>query len=219
MNIEDNVKNFLQEIPEDVVLVAITKTVDVEKIKQAIKSGITQIGENKVQEALSKYSDLKEFNLKWHLVGSLQTNKVKKAVQIFDLIHSVDTLKLAEVINKEALNINKMQDVLLQVNVSKEETKSGFDIDNIFDFLPEISKLQNIKVRGLMTIANNTLDESQIRLCFRKLKNLEEEINKKAFFNDKLTELSMGMTNDFKIAIEEGSSIIRLGRAIFGERN
>lgn len=219
MNIEDNVKNFLQEIPEDVVLVAITKTVDVEKIKQAIKSGITQIGENKVQEALSKYSDLKEFNLKWHLVGSLQTNKVKKAVQIFDLIHSVDTLKLAEVINKEALNINKMQDVLLQVNVSKEETKSGFDIDSIFDFLPEISKLQNIKVRGLMTIANNTLDESQIRLCFRKLKNLEEEINKKAFFNDKLTELSMGMTNDFKIAIEEGSSIIRLGRAIFGERN
>lgn len=219
MNIEDNVKNFLQEIPEDVVLVAITKTVDVEKIKQAIKSGITQIGENKVQEALSKYSDLKEFNLKWHLVGSLQTNKVKKAVQIFDLIHSVDTLKLAEVINKEALNINKMQDVLLQVNVSKEETKSGFDIDSIFDFLPAISKLQNIKVRGLMTIANNTLDESQIRLCFRKLKNLEEEINKKAFFNDKLTELSMGMTNDFKIAIEEGSSIIRLGRAIFGERN
>lgn len=219
MNIEDNVKNFLQEIPEDVVLVAITKTVDVEKIKQAIKSGITQIGENKVQEALSKYSDLKEFNLKWHLVGSLQTNKVKKAVQIFDLIHSVDTLKLAEVINKEALNINKMQEVLLQVNVSNEETKSGFDIDSIFDFLPEISKLQNIKVRGLMTIANNTLDESQIRLCFRKLKNLEEEINKKAFFNDKLTELSMGMTNDFKIAIEEGSSIIRLGRAIFGERN
>lgn len=219
MNIEDNVKHFLQELPENVTLIAVTKTVDVDRIKVSIKAGVTNIGENKVQEALSKYSELKEFNLKWHLIGSLQTNKAKKAVQIFDLIHSIDTLKLAEVINKEALNICKVQDVLLQVNVSKEETKSGFEIENLFEVLSELSKLKNIRVRGLMTIANNTQEENKIRDCFRKLRELKEEINNKAFFENELTLLSMGMTNDYKIAISEGTSMVRLGRAIFGDRN
>lgn len=219
MDIEDNVKHFLQELPKDVTLIAVTKTVDIDRIKVSIKAGVTNIGENKVQEALSKYSELKDFNLKWHLIGSLQTNKVKKAVQIFDLIHSVDTLKLAEVIDKESFNINKMQDVLLQVNVSKEETKSGFEIENLFEVLSELSKLKNIRVRGLMTIANNTQEETQIRDCFKKLKNLKEEINNKAFFENELTLLSMGMTNDYKIAISEGTSMVRLGRAIFGNRN
>lgn len=219
MNIEDNVKHFLQELPENVTLIAVTKTVDVNKIKVAIKAGVTNIGENKVQEALSKYSELKEFNLKWHLIGSLQTNKAKKAVQIFDLIHSIDTLKLAEVIDKEALNIDKVQDVLLQVNVSKEETKSGFEIENLFEVLLELSKLKNIRIRGLMTIANNTQEETKIRDCFKKLRELKEEINNKAFFENELTLLSMGMTNDYKIAISEGASMVRLGRAIFGDRN
>lgn len=219
MDIEDNVKHFLQELPKNVTLIAVTKTVDVDRIKVSIKAGVTDIGENKVQEALSKYSELKDFNLKWHLIGSLQTNKVKKAVQIFDLIHSVDTLKLAEVIDKESFNINKMQDVLLQVNVSKEETKSGFEIENLFEVLSELSKLKNIRVRGLMTIANNTQEEIQIRDCFKKLRNLKEEINNKAFFENELTLLSMGMTNDYKIAISEGASMVRLGRAIFGNRN
>jgi pyridoxal phosphate enzyme (YggS family) len=219
LDIEDNVKHFLQELPKNVTLIAVTKTVDVDRIKVSIKAGVTDIGENKVQEALSKYSELKDFNLKWHLIGSLQTNKVKKAVQIFDLIHSVDTLKLAEVIDKESFNINKMQDVLLQVNVSKEETKSGFEIENLFEVLSELSKLKNIRVRGLMTIANNTQEEIQIRDCFKKLRNLKEEINNKAFFENELTLLSMGMTNDYKIAISEGASMVRLGRAIFGNRN
>lgn len=219
MDIEDNVKHFLQELPKNVTLIAVTKTVDVDRIKVSIKAGVTDIGENKVQEALSKYSELKDFNLKWHLIGSLQTNKVKKAVQIFDLIHSVDTLKLAEVIDKESFNINKMQDVLLQVNVSKEETKSGFEIENLFEVLSKLSKLKNIRVRGLMTIANNTQEEIQIRDCFKKLRNLKEEINNKAFFENELTLLSMGMTNDYKIAISEGASMVRLGRAIFGNRN
>jgi pyridoxal phosphate enzyme (YggS family) len=216
--VEENIKHFFNEIPSSVEILAVTKTVDVDRIKLAVNAGIKNIGENKVQEALTKFNDLKDFNLKWHLIGSLQSNKAKKAVEIFDLIHSIDSIKLANVVNKEAEKLSKVQDVLLQVNVSKEETKSGFFIEDLFKFLPELACLKNLSIIGLMTIGANTDDEKAIRSCFSELRSIKEKINQDKYLEHDINILSMGMTNDYKIAIDEGSTMIRLGRAIFGER-
>ena len=214
----ENVNNFLEAIPENVVLIGVIKTIGIDKIKEAIISGLCNIGENKVQEALDKFTFLKDFKLKWHFIGSLQTNKVKKALEIFDLIHSVDKFKLAEIIDKEAKKLSKIQDVLLQINISKEETKSGFFVEELMQILPEIAKLKNIKVKGLMAIGPNTNDDKFIRYCFSELRRLKEKINQEKYFINDLNILSMGMTNDYKIAIEEGATMIRIGRAIFGNR-
>ncbi|MFN8576808.1 MAG: YggS family pyridoxal phosphate-dependent enzyme [Candidatus Sericytochromatia bacterium] len=216
--VEENIKHFFEEIPSSVEIIAVTKTVDVDRIKLAAKAGIKNIGENKVQEALNKFNDLKDFNLKWHLIGSLQSNKAKKAVEIFDLIHSIDSVKLANVVNKEAEKLSKVQNVLLQVNVSREETKSGFSIEDLFKALTELSCLKNLNIIGLMTIGSNTDDENQIRFCFSELRKIKDKINKDKYFKNELNILSMGMSNDYKIAIEEGANFVRLGRAIFGER-
>ncbi len=217
--VEENVKYFLKSIPENITLIGVTKNIGIEDIKKAVSCGLKNIGENKVQEALDKYIYLKQLNLKWHLIGHLQTNKVKKAVEIFDLIHSVDSLKLANIISKEAKKFGKRQEVLLQVNVSGEETKSGFSLAEIENILPEMSKLNSIMIRGLMTIGPGNQNKDFISSCFKSLKELNEKINKEKYFNHKLDILSMGMTNDYKLAVEEGSTMIRIGRAIFGERN
>lgn len=216
--LEKNIKHFFEEIPDSVEIIAVTKTVDTDRIRKAVNLGIKNIGENKVQEALSKFEGLKDLNLTWHLIGSLQSNKAKKAVEVFDLIHSIDSLKLANVVNKEAEKIGKVQNVLLQINVSEEETKSGFFIKDIFNVLPEIACLNNLNVIGLMTIGANTDNEKEVRSCFSELSNLKEIINRDKYFKKDLNILSMGMTNDYEIAIEEGSTMVRLGRAIFGER-
>ncbi len=216
--VEENVKNFLKKIPDNVTLIAVTKTVDVIKIREAIKAGIENIGENKVQEALSKFDSLKDLKIKWHLIGRLQSNKAKKAIEIVDLIHSVDSLKLANVLNKEAEKVSKIQEVLLQVNVSREETKTGFFVEDLFMTLPELNKLNNLCIKGLMTIGVDTDDKSMIEKYFKELIDLKEKINNGEYLKRKLSILSMGMSNDYEIAISEGSNMIRLGRAIFGER-
>lgn len=218
-SIEENVSHFLREIPKSVTIIAVTKTIGVENIKRAVLAGLNNVGENRVQEAIDKYQELKDLKLTWHLIGSLQSNKIKKALQIFDLIHSVDKVRLAEEINKEAQKIGKKQEILLQVNVSGEESKSGFSIEELKLGLPEIAKMEHLLVKGLMTIAPNTEDEKLVAYCFSSLKKLLTEINEKKYFEKNLDILSMGMSNDYKIAIVEGSSMIRLGRAIFGERS
>ena len=175
--VEENVKYFLQKIPDNVKVIAVTKTVDSDRIRIAAKSGIKDIGENKVQEALSKFEELKDLNIKWHLIGTLQSNKAKKAVEIFDLIHSVDSLKLATVLNKEAEKLSKIQDILLQVNVSREETKSGFFVEDLFNALPELAELKNLSIKGLMTIGPDTENEEFIKNCFSDLREIKEKIN------------------------------------------
>ena len=204
--------------PEDIKLVAVTKTATVEQIKEAISAGVKTIGENKVQEAKGKYQVLSAdiADIEWHLVGHLQTNKVKYAIEVFDLIHSVDSIKLAEEIDKRSLQFGIMTNILVEVNVSGEETKYGIKPEEVEPFLKEISEFSRIKVRGLMTIAPIAEDKEEVRPYFRKLRELSEKIENKNIKNVKMDYLSMGMTDDFEVAIEEGANMVRIGRGIFG---
>jgi len=201
--------------PEKIKLVAVTKTVTIEQIKEAINAGIKIIGENKVHEAKEKYHILTA-EIEWHLVGHLQTNKVKYAVEIFDLIHSVDSVKLAKEINKRSLQFGKISNVLIEVNVSGEDTKYGIKPEEAELFIKKISEFPRISVRGLMTIAPMVKDKEETRPYFGKLRELSEEIKCKNIRNVKMDYLSMGMTEDFEIAIEEGANMVRIGRGIFG---
>jgi len=201
--------------PEKIKLVAVTKTVTIEQIKEAINAGIKIIGENKVHEAKEKYHILTA-EIEWHLVGHLQTNKVKYAVEIFDLIHSVDSVKLAKEIDKRSLQFGKISNVLIEVNVSGEDTKYGIKPEEAELFIKKISEFPRISVRGLMTIAPMVKDKEETRQYFGKLRELSEEIKCKNIRNVKMDYLSMGMTEDFEIAIEEGANMVRIGRGIFG---
>ncbi len=201
--------------PEEIKLVAVTKTATIEQIEEAINAGVKIIGENKIQEAKEKYKILSA-DIEWHLVGHLQTNKVKYAIEIFDCIHSVDSIKLAEEIDKRSLQFGKITNVLIEVNVSGEETKYGIRPEEVKPFLKETSGFSRIRVRGLMTIAPIAEDKEEVRPYFRKLRELSEEINSKNLKNVKIDYLSMGMTEDFEVAIEEGANMVRIGRGIFG---
>jgi len=201
----------------DIKLVAVTKTVDVNVIKEAIGYGILHIGESRVQELLRKYEQIGNA-VKWHLIGHLQRNKVKYIIDKVDIIHSLDSYRLAKEINKRAKNINRMIECLLQVNVSGEETKYGISPNDIKHVLKEIAPLNNIKIVGLMTIAPHVGDKEQVRQCFRTLKNIFNQVVKMELSNVRMKYLSMGMSNDFEIAIQEGANIIRVGTSIFGER-
>ena len=201
--------------PEEIKLVAVTKTATIEQVKEAISAGVKIIGENKVQEAKEKYQILSA-DIEWHLVGHLQTNKVKYAIEIFDCIHSVDSIKLAKEIDKRSLQFGMITNVLVEVNVSGEETKYGIKPEEVEPFLKEISEFSRIRVRGLMTIAPITEDKEEVRPYFRKLRELSEEIKNKNIKNVKMDYLSMGMTEDFEVAIEEGANMVRIGRGIFG---
>lgn len=199
----------------EVKLVAVTKTATIEQIKEAISTGVKIIGENKVQEAKEKYQILTA-DIEWHLVGHLQTNKVKYAIEIFDFIHSVDSIKLAKEIDKRSLQFGKITNVLVEVNISGEETKYGIKPEQVEPFLKEISEFSRIRVRGLMTIAPIVEDKEEVRPYFRKLRELSKEIKSKNIKNVKMDHLSMGMTDDFEVAIEEGANMVRIGRGIFG---
>jgi hypothetical protein len=201
--------------PEGIKLVAVTKTATIEQIKEAVSAGVKIIGENKVQEAKEKYQILNA-DIEWHLVGHLQTNKVKYAIEIFDLIHSVDSIKLVKEIDKRSLQFGMITNVLVEVNVSGEETKYGIKPEEVEPFLKEISEFSRIKVRGLMTIAPIAEDKEKVRPYFRKLKELSKEIKRKNIKNVRMDYLSMGMTEDFEVAIEEGANMVRIGRGIFG---
>lgn len=201
--------------PKEIKLIAVSKSFGIEEIEQAVKAGQFEFGENKAQELVSKFEVLGN-QVTWHFIGRLQKNKVKYAVRTAEYIHSVDSLSLAEEIQKYAAKQNKIQKILIEVKTSEEETKAGVkerdEIKKIVDFC---SNASNLQLAGLMTIAPFTENKSLIRKSFADLRKLKEELNLQ---NYNLKELSMGMTNDYEIAIEEGTTMLRIGSAIFGER-
>ncbi|KPU28298.1 alanine racemase [Caloranaerobacter sp. TR13] len=203
---------------EDITLIAVTKTVDVDVMNEAIKLGINNVGESRVQEIIRKYDLIKDSPV-WHMIGHLQTNKVKYIIDKIDLIHSLDRLSLANELQKRAEQYNIFVNALIQVNIAEEETKYGLYGDAVIPFVEEIIKYTKIKIKGLMTIAPYAENPEKVRYVFRQLKELSEELKKRGYPNVEMKYLSMGMTNDYKIAIEEGSNMVRIGTGIFGERN
>ncbi len=222
MSIADNLLRVRERIvtaaeragrdPGDIVLVAVTKTVDAVAIQEAIADGVTDIGENYVQDSVAKY-DIIGGQVRWHMIGHLQRNKTGHAVRVFDLIQSVDNLPLAQEIGKRASSIGKTQHVLVEVNISGEETKTGISPDEALGLAGDVSALPGVKVLGMMGIAPFTDDEAAICRSFSQLRKLWEELP-----TDNRKWLSMGMTSDFEAAIEEGSNMVRIGTAIFGPR-
>jgi pyridoxal phosphate enzyme (YggS family) len=203
---------------DQITLVAVSKTVEAERINQAIRSGINIIGENRVQEAEAKFKQITE-PVEKHLVGHLQTNKAKKAVELFDFIQSVDSARIAEEISKRALDAGKIMEVLVEVNTSCEETKYGLEADQLLPLIETISKLEGIRIKGLMTIGLFSDNPEDTRPCFKRLKELFDRTESAGIPNVEMRYLSMGMTSDFEVAIEEGSNMVRVGTGIFGARN
>jgi hypothetical protein len=224
--IVENIKHLRERIaakcaefkrnPQEIRLVAVSKFFGIDAINEANRLGIADFGENKAQELRDKYEILGD-KVAWHFIGTLQRNKVKYAVRAASFIHSVDSIILADEINKEAKRLNKVQKILLEVKTSFEDSKSGLsNYAEVLDVVEHCSALPNIELVGLMTMAPFTDDESIIRKSFSDLRKLKDEINKNGFY---LSELSMGMTNDYEIAIEEGATMLRIGSAIFGQRD
>lgn len=202
---------------EDITLIAVSKTKPIEQLSYVYETGIREFGENKVQEIVSKYDQMPK-DVKWHMIGHLQRNKVKSVIDKACLIHSVDSYKLAEQINKEAYKLGKVVDILVEINIANEETKFGVKDSDIFDLVVLMSQLKNIKIQGLMTIAPFVKDPEENRIHFNNLKQLSVDIKSKNIDNVSMNILSMGMTNDYSVAIEEGATHIRVGTGIFGER-
>jgi PLP dependent protein len=229
--IRDNIVKIRQRIdsacvrvnrdPREITIVAVTKGRSADQIKEALDSGLADIGENMVQEALGKYNAIcagqHAERMKWHLVGHLQTNKAREAVKIFSLIHSLDSRHLAEEINKQAAKINKLQDVLIEVNVSGEASKFGIKPEEAADFIKDISGFRGINIKGLMTIAPIAGNPENARPYFRILRELRDKIHRFGICDLGFGILSMGMTDDFEVAIEEGATMVRIGRAIFDQ--
>ncbi len=220
----DNIFNKVQaaaeksgRTAEDIKVIAVTKTVEVDRIKNVYEYGLRDMGENRVQELTDKYDQLPS-DCKWHLIGHLQTNKVKYIIDKVAMIHSVDSLELATEINSRAEKHGRIMDFLLQVNVSGEETKFGISPDEVYDFIGKISRMRNISLRGLMTIAPFAQDPQDIRPVFKNLYNIYIDIKRKRIDNVNMDYLSMGMSNDYEVAIEEGANIVRIGTSIFGKR-
>jgi pyridoxal phosphate enzyme (YggS family) len=206
--------------PSEVMLIAVSKGVSAETVKNAVENGIREFGENRVQEAHEKIAIIKtslpEARVKWHLIGHLQKNKARIAVNLFDMIHSVDSLELAILVDKCAAEAGKKQRILLQVKLSDEESKYGILKGKLSEVLGGIRNLGNLKVEGLMTIPPYFDDPEQVRPFFRELRELKDGAVRAGF---ELAELSMGMSNDFEVAIEEGATMVRVGTALFGERS
>ena len=202
---------------EDILLLAVSKTVDAERIKEAVELGLVDLGENKPQEINRKYFEIE--NVRWHQIGHLQTNKVKYIIDKVCLIHSVDSMKLAEEINKRAAAKGIVMDVLVEINIAGEEAKHGVPLNEAETLAVEISSLENVRVKGLMTVAPFVEDPEENRKYFRQMKNLFVDIDKKSYNNIDMEYLSMGMTNDYEIAVEEGANIVRIGTGLFGARD
>jgi len=226
MAIADNVREVLGRIEDaasralregsDVKLVAVTKTVEPDRIVEAIEAGVNCIGENRVQEAARKFGDLPP--VEKHLVGHLQTNKVKKALPLFDMIESVDSVHLAREISRVASNEGATAEVLVEVNTSGEESKYGLEPGEVLSAIEDMADLPGLRVVGLMTVGAFLPDPEDVRPCFRRLRELRSEVEEAVIPGVSMDHLSMGMTNDYEVAIEEGATIVRVGRAIFGER-
>jgi pyridoxal phosphate enzyme (YggS family) len=203
--------------PSSARLIAVTKTIGQERIREAVAAGAMILGENRVQEAREKIAGLGPI-ASWHLIGHLQTNKAKYAVTLFYLIHSVDSIELARELSRQAEKHGKVQDILIEVNVSGETSKEGVGPGGAMDLIREAAKLGNVRVQGLMTIPPFAEDPEASRPHFRKLRELAEDITKEQVPNVVMKELSMGMSGDFEVAVEEGSTLVRVGTAIFGKR-
>lgn len=203
---------------DEVTLIAVSKTKPLSDIEELIQCGTTEFGENKVQELVDKYENVSR-PVNWHLIGHLQTNKVKYIVDKACLIHSVDSLKLAKEIEKEATKKKVMVNILVQVNVANEDTKFGLDTSQVLELVKDISLLPHIRIKGLMTIAPFVENPEDNRVYFKELKQLSLDIKSKNIDNVDMSILSMGMTNDYEVAIEEGATMVRVGTGIFGERN
>lgn len=203
---------------EDILLLAVSKTKPVAEIQKAVEAGLVSLGENKVQEIMDKYEPM-GFGVHWHLIGHLQTNKVKYIVDKVDMIHSVDHEKLAQEIEKRAAAKNLVMDILIEVNIAGEESKFGVRMEDAEELIRQISPMAHIRVRGLMTVAPFVENPEENREYFRKMKQLLVDINSKKIDNIEMDTLSMGMTGDYEVAIEEGATIVRVGTGIFGERN
>lgn len=212
-----NTHSVLEELPEGVDLVAAAKTRTPEEIQAAIDAGIKIIGENYVQEATSAYNAIGSC-VKWHFIGHLQRNKVKKAVEIFDLIETVDSVELAEEINERSQAIDKVMSVLVEINSGKEEQKFGVFPEDAQSLIEKIANLENVKVLGLMTMGPFSGDPEEARPFFLETKKVYDEIRKRDIPGTEMKYLSMGMTNSYEIAIQEGANIVRIGTKIFGER-
>ena len=221
MSVTENLKNVLSEIKkyesksEKIILVAVTKNHGVEEMREAIDCGVLNIGENRIQEATEKFQIL-DRKVTRHLIGHLQTNKTKQAVKLFDLIQSVDSEHLAVAIDKAANSAEKVQDILIQVNLAKEDSKTGIYEEDLQNLINKVDALKNLRLRGLMMIAPNYSEVEKCRPLFRRMREIFDSIrvNRQDF-----DFLSMGMTHDYKIAIEEGANVVRIGTAIFGVRN
>jgi len=227
-----NLKNRLERVKEriketadackrpvaSIRMVAVSKTMPAEVVREAIEAGVTDLGENYIQEAKEKINALATYPVTWHYIGHLQSNKAKYAVRLFDLIHSVDSLKLAKELDKYAKKNDKIQTILIQVNVAREDSKSGVYLEDSVRLLREVSRLENISVKGLMTMPPYFNAPEKVRPFFAALRQFRDQIKKEAIPNISMDELSMGMTGDFETAIEEGATMVRIGTAIFGDR-
>jgi PLP dependent protein len=204
-------------IPADITVVAVAKTIPVELIEEAIELGVKHVGENRVQEASPKFEKIGK-KVTWHMVGHLQTNKVKRALEIFDVIQSVDSVRLGEAISERAKTIGQAANVLLEVNTSGEESKYGFDPDELHGGVEQICALEGVRIKGLMTVGPLVAKPEEARAAFVLLRELSERISGLGLPDVDMSVLSMGMSGDFEVAIEEGATMIRVGTAIFGGR-
>ncbi len=205
--------------PKEIKLICVTKSVGADKIRQALALGVTDIGENRVNDALSKFTDLgKESNdVKWHMIGHLQTNKIRKFLRVFNIMHSLDSLRLALELDKQAKEESKRIDCFVEVNVSGEEAKYGISPIDVLRLVKEVSLLSNLHIKGLMTIAPFSEVSEDARPYFKSLYALRDELLRADIPNTDIRELSMGMTQDFEVAIEEGATYVRIGTALFSD--
>lgn len=214
MSVAENFRAIRAELDEKIILVAVTKNHGVSVMREAIDAGATDIGENRVQEAAEKFQSL-DRTVTRHLIGHLQTNKVKAAVKLFDVIHSVDSVHLAAALDKAASSLGKVQDVLIQVNAAREPQKSGVLLEDLDALINFVDAAKNLRLRGLMMIAPNFPDAEDCRPLFRQMRELFDALRTS---RENFDLLSMGMTHDYKVAVAEGANVVRVGTAIFGER-
>ncbi len=219
----ENIQKLRQKLSKypHAQLICVTKGQPVEKIQQAIEAGEVHFGANYSQELLAQSSQIAATGqtLHWHFIGHLQRNKVKQILPLVDLIHSVDSLGLAQEINKRALALGKVQNILIEINLEGESSKTGLSLAELTPLITELNSLENIELKGLMCIPPALPDPEHVRPYFKQLREIREDINQKSLYKKPLTELSMGMSQDYEIALEEGSTMIRIGTAIFGERH
>ena len=220
-NVQNNIKKACERVgrkPEEVTLVAVSKMKPLSDIEELLETGQLEYGENYVQELCDKYENISK-PVHWHMIGHLQTNKVKYIIDKVSMVHSVDSVRLAEAIEKEAAKKDICMPVLVEVNVAGEESKFGLSVEEVLPFLEEISSYEHLQVKGLMTIAPFVANPEENREVFQKLKKLSVDIAAKNINNVNMSVLSMGMTNDYQVAVEEGATMVRVGTGIFGERD